>query len=90
MNNVLIAVSQESVLLAESLVVGCDKCSDDATTGFERLLDEVTGSDENASYVLPFPATCPFCTAAIDETTLVQLRRDDRRLIWSTPDSIAP
>ena len=90
MNDVLIAVSQESVLLAESLVVGCDKCSDRATIRFERLLDEVTGSDEQPSYVLPFPATCPFCTSAINETTLVQLRRDDRRLVWGSPDPIAP
>ena len=78
MNSVVIAVSRESVYLAESRVVGCDKCSTKTTIRFERLLDEVTGSDEQSSYVLPFPAMCPFCTSAIIETTMVQLRRDDR------------
>jgi hypothetical protein len=83
MNNVLIAVSQRSVFLAESRVVGCDKCSNRATIRFERLLDDVTGLNEQSSYILPSPAMCPFCTSPITETTLVQLRRDDQCGAWA-------
>jgi hypothetical protein len=75
MNGLVIAVSQLSVFLAESRIVGCSMCSSRATIRFERLLDEVTGRNEQPSYVLPFLATCPSCDAAINETTLVQRRR---------------
>ena len=73
MNNLVIAVSQLSVFLAESRVVGCSMCSSRATIRFERLLDEVTGQrEQQPSYVLPFLAACPSCDAAIAETTLVE------------------
>ena len=74
MNNPVIAVSHRSAYLAESRVVGCYECSDKATIRFERLLDEVRGSDERSSYILPFRTTCPFCNSLITEKTLVQLR----------------
>ena len=72
MNDLVIAVSQLSVFLAESRVVGCSMCSSRATIRFERLLDEITGRKEQPSYVLPFLAACPSCDSAIAETTLVQ------------------
>jgi hypothetical protein len=73
-NNVVIAVSHRSAYLAESQVVGCYECSNKATIRFERVLDEVRGSDERPSYILPFRVICPFCQSAITEKTLVQLR----------------
>jgi hypothetical protein len=74
MNHVLIAVSQLSVFLAESRVVACSKCSPDAQVRFEDLLDEVRGSNEQCSYILPFPATCPLCNSPITETSFVQIK----------------
>jgi hypothetical protein len=74
MNDVLIAVSQLSVFLAESRVVACSKCSTNAQVRFEFLLDEVRGSNEKCSYILPFPATCPLCNSPITETSFVQTK----------------
>jgi len=74
MNEVLVAVSQLSVFLAEARIRGCANCSERATVLFERILDEVTGR-KGHSYVLPSPALCPACDAPITETSLVD-RRD--------------
>ena len=74
MNDVLIAVSQLSVFLAESRVVACSKCSSDAQVRFEYLLDEVRGANEQCSYILPFPATCPLCNSPITESSFVQTK----------------
>jgi hypothetical protein len=73
MNEVLIAVSQQSVFLAEARIRGCAACSERATVLFERILDEVTGRSGHTSYVLPSPALCPMCDAPITETTLVEV-----------------
>ena len=70
---VLIAVSQQSVFLAEARIRGCIVCSKHANVFFETVLDEVTGRSEPASYVLPSPALCPICDAPITETTLVEV-----------------
>jgi len=70
---VLIAVSQQSVFLAEARIRGCIVCSKHANVFFESVLDEVTGRSEPASYVLPSPALCPICDAPITETTLVEV-----------------
>jgi hypothetical protein len=83
MNNVLLAVSQRSLFLAESRIVGCSNCSSRTTVRFERVLDEITGSDEECCYVLPAPAMCPFCTAPVTEKTMVQLRQDDACRVWT-------
>jgi len=74
MNDVLIAVSQLSVFLAESRVVACSECSTNAQVRFEYLLDQVRGSNEQCSYILPFPATCPLCNSPITETSFVQTK----------------
>ena len=73
-NNVVITVSLKRILLAEARIVGCDKCSDDATIHFERLLDDAAEGETQRSYLLPEPAICPFCHSAVTEKTLVQLR----------------
>ena len=81
MDNPVIAVSRRSVYLAESRVVSCDKCSNRATIRFERLLDEITASDERSFYILPILAMCPFCNSAIAENTLVQIQRRPQRSV---------
>gem|GEM_PF-1662693 len=68
----LIAVSQQSVFLAESRVLGCAACSPNrATIRFERLLDRITGAAAPSSYVLPKIARCPSCNSPLLEATLV-------------------
>ena len=74
MNDLLIAVSQQSLFLAEARIRGCAACSKRANILFERILDEVTGRGARTSYVLPSPALCPACDAPITETTLVEVR----------------
>ena len=74
MHNVVIAVSQLSVFLAESRVAACSTCSAEANMRFEDLLDEIRGSNEHCSYILPFPATCPICNSSITETSLVETK----------------
>ena len=79
-NSVVITVSLQRILRAEARVIGCDKCSDEATIHFERLLDDAAGTDMQHSYLLPEAAMCPFCHSAITEKTLVQLRDDRYRI----------
>jgi hypothetical protein len=74
MHDVVIAVSQLSVFLAESRVAACSKCSTEANMSFEFLLDEIRGSNQQCSYILPFPATCPLCNSPITETSLVETK----------------
>lgn len=75
MTKLLIAVSQQSMFLAESKVAGCATCTALANVRFERLLDEVTGWNDEVSYVMPCPASCPVCGASLEEATLVKIRR---------------
>ena len=79
-SNVVITVSLKRILLAEARIVGCGKCSDDATIHFERLLDDGPEAGTERSYLLPEPAICPFCHSAITEKTLVQLRNEKYRI----------
>jgi hypothetical protein len=79
-NSAVITVSLHKVFLAEARIVGCDKCSDNATIHFERLFDDPAEADSERSYLLPEPASCPFCHADITEKTLVQLRDEKYRI----------
>jgi hypothetical protein len=80
-NNVVITVSLQKIFLAEARIVGCDKCSDEATIHFERLFDDAADdAGTQRLYLLPEPAICPFCHSAITEKTLVQLRDERYRI----------
>jgi hypothetical protein len=76
----LIAVSEPSLLLAESRIAGCENCTDRAITPFTCILQEVAGIREYVTFVLPKAALCPMCLSPVIESTLVQLREDAREL----------
>ena len=52
---------------AEQHIESCERCTPDlAEIPFEYILDSLTGCDpEETDYVLPQPARCPRCNAAI-------------------------
>jgi hypothetical protein len=59
---------------ARRLAIGCESCSEDAHTPFDKILDYVTGSDPSVTnYVLEVTVRCVSCGAAIDVDTLVEL-----------------
>jgi hypothetical protein len=71
MTKSLVAVSQQSLFLAEAKIAGCSNCTDRAATRFERLLDTITGLPETTRYVLPTQAICPMCYNHVIESTMV-------------------
>lgn len=84
MGTLVVSVSQNAVVQAESAILGCDQCSrGGATAPFWRVLDRMrnsSDSDIEVVYILPILATCPTCGAAIDEITLVEPRENNRGL----------
>ena len=71
----LVAVSQQSLFLAEAKIAGCSNCTERASTPFERLLDSITGLPETTRYVLPTLAICPMCYNHVVESTMVSTGR---------------
>ena len=68
----LIAISRETLVRAESRILGCEECSKKAGLPFSWILDCVT--DRNPAitdYVLPRPAQCRKCGGEVLEKTLV-------------------
>jgi hypothetical protein len=84
MGRLIVSVSQNAVVQAESAILGCDQCRrGGATAPFWRVLDSIRNSSDNdikVVYILPILATCPSCGAAIDEITLVEPRENERGL----------
>ena len=84
MGRLVVSVSQNAVVEAESAILGCDQCRrGGATAPFWRVLDGMRNSFDNdieVVYILPILATCPNCGAAIDEITLVEPRENNRGL----------
>ena len=76
MEKLVIAVSQHTVFLAESVLAGCASCSDSARVPFARVLD-VIGKHEAGcvDYILPVLANCPKCHVSLDEWSLVSLKK---------------
>src|SRR5215471_17226888 len=75
MERIVVSVSQNAVVQAESAILGCSQCAIGAAAPFWQIVDSLRshpGSD--AVYILPILATCPNCRSAIDETTLVALK----------------
>jgi hypothetical protein len=68
----VVAVSAQSLFLAEAKIVGCINCRPDRVNiPFERLLDGITGLPTTTVYILPGLAICPTCYNPVRESTLV-------------------
>jgi hypothetical protein len=68
----IVSVSQNTVVRAESAILGCSRCTPDATMPFWQVVDHLRNPEGlEVVYVLPVLATCPNCSARIDEAMLV-------------------
>ena len=68
-----IARCRATILEAQSRILGCEACSQDAEIPFDWLLDEVTeNSGSEVDYVLSEPAKCPKCMGVVTEKTLIE------------------
>jgi hypothetical protein len=78
MNRVIVSVSQNAVIEAESEIRGCDRCTPGAKTPFWQILDQLRiYQGEGAMYILPVLAACPRCRAPIDEITRVESKSEN-------------
>jgi len=85
----VVAVSKDSLYLAQQLVTGCEACDSKASRSFSSVLDEVMGrTDRLMNYIVCDPTNCAQCGTAIVETTLVHLSDED--LTVATTDFDAP
>jgi hypothetical protein len=74
----VVAVSKDSLYMAQQFVTGCEACDPKASRSFSSVLDEVMGrTDRLTNYIVCEPANCAHCGAAIVETTLVHLSDED-------------
>ena len=72
MKHLVVAVSQHTVLLAESAIAGCISCTKSAYVPFARILDMLGNHPVGCvDYILPVLAVCPKCQSLIDECVLV-------------------
>jgi hypothetical protein len=73
---IVISVSQNAVVQAESAILGCSECAPGATTPFWQIVDKIRNprsmSRANVVYILPVLASCPNCRSQVDEITLVE------------------
>jgi hypothetical protein len=75
MERIVVSVSQNAVVHAESAILGCSKCAVGATTPFWQIVDNLRNHPKSeVVYILPILGTCPGCRSPIDETTLVALK----------------
>jgi hypothetical protein len=76
MASLLVTVSQNAVIKAESAISNCSRCAAEASTPFWHVLDNQRNhSGQDVTYFLPVLASCPNCRASIDETTLVSSKQ---------------
>jgi hypothetical protein len=78
----VVAVSAQSLFLAESKIIGCANCQgDQVSTRFERVLDRITGLPNTTTYILPALAICPTCYNHVFESTMVSIseKKGERR-----------
>jgi hypothetical protein len=69
---IVVSVSQNAVVQAESAILGCSECSAGATMPFWRVVDHLRNHPgRDVVYILPVLATCPNCRSGIDELALV-------------------
>ena len=77
----VVAISKESLFIAQQLVTGCEACDPSASRTFSAVLDKATNRmDGVTDYILCEPAKCNQCGAGIVETTLVTLDDADLSL----------
>ena len=75
MDTLIIAVSQNAVIQAESEILGCDQCALGSKIPFWQVLSKLrVPQDAEVVYLLPVLASCPNCRAPIDELTGVAPR----------------
>ena len=68
----IVLVDEEVLLKAQSMIVSCESCADDADITLDYLLDEITGCEPTRTeYLLHRPARCPYCFHAVTEKTLI-------------------
>jgi hypothetical protein len=69
---IVISVSQNAVVQAESAILGCNECSAGATMPFWQVVDQLRNHcGPSVVYLLPVLATCPNCHSGIHELTLI-------------------
>jgi len=74
----VIATSNDSLFMAQKLVVGCEECDPEPNRPFSAVLDQVTHrQDSITDYIICEPAKCGRCGAPIIETTLVAVTPSD-------------
>ena len=62
-----------TLLRAQSEILGCEACSEEAEIPFTWTLDRVSGQDQTVvDYILGEPAKCPRCQGPVFEETLVE------------------
>ena len=70
----MIAISNDSLFIAQEQVIGCEACDPAATRHFSAILDQVTDRDAGtADYILAEPAECGKCGSPVMESTLVSV-----------------
>jgi hypothetical protein len=80
MSDVLIAVSQHTVFLAELSIAGCAACTPTASLPLAYILDRLSNHPPGqVDYILPVLASCPRCRAALNELTLVVPKNEGSR-----------
>ena len=74
----VIALGNDSLLMAQDLIVGCEECATNANCSFSAVLDQVTHrQDSLTDYILCEPAKCVKCGGSVIESTLVVLKPVD-------------
>ena len=85
MASLLVTVSQNAVIQAESAISNCVRCTSEASTPFWQILDSFRSHQETkVVYFLPVLASCPNCRPSIDEMTMVESKRARAR----RPDTV--
>ena len=70
----IVLIDTATLHKAQSVLSGCEACSDTAQLPFDYILDELTGYDPSVTdYILEMPATCSECGATMNAKTLVDL-----------------
>ncbi len=67
----IVLIGEDALTEAESCIVGCEYCCDNATLTFDYFLDALTGEGPTSEFVMIRKAECPFCAQPITEKTLV-------------------
>jgi hypothetical protein len=78
MDKLLVTVSQAAVTQAEHAIEACHRCSEEADISFSRVLHSFRRNyrEHQVEYILPVLAQCPTCSGDIDESTIVEVKRN--------------